>query len=132
MTTLEGAVRLGDVSQGKRSTIASLPVGDDALGRTVAAPEKIAGVGLWSIWDTSQCLDEMRVERNIALFRTNPPSWLPVIHFGTAAATPVFVLGFGTLGSVTGENREHWDLRQPSPGRAELTRLHKYVYEAIG
>src|SRR6202023_1086373 len=52
-------------SQGKESTIASLPVGADALGRTVAAPEKMAGVGFWPIWDTSQCLDEMRGKRNI-------------------------------------------------------------------
>jgi hypothetical protein len=56
MTTLDRTVRPGDVGQGEEPAIASLPVGDDALRRTVAAPEKIAGVGLWTIWDIDLAL----------------------------------------------------------------------------
>jgi len=47
--------------------------------------------------------------------------------FGTAAAAPVFVLGFGTVGGVARVNREHETSGNPAPGRLSRVDCTKSV-----
>ena len=65
MTTFGRTIRPVDVGEGEELTITSLPVGNDALGRAVAAPEEIARVWLRPGWDTPQSLDKVRGKRDV-------------------------------------------------------------------
>ena len=65
MASFPLAIELSDIGDPKEPAVAPLPVGNRALGKTVAAPEKVSGIRLGAVWNVLKSLNHFRRKRHI-------------------------------------------------------------------